>query len=115
MNCSRIFHIVRVIRVIDGDTIDCEIDLGFDIKTTQRLRLARIDAPEKRGTLKPSGLASELACSDFLDAHDNISVTTLKKDSFGRYIAEIESICDGEIVNLSDFLVAAKMAVYREY
>lgn len=37
----------RVTRVVDGDTVDCEIDLGFFVSTRQRIRLAHIDAPER--------------------------------------------------------------------
>ena len=36
------------IKVVDGDTIDAEIDLGFDIKVTKRIRLGGINAPESR-------------------------------------------------------------------
>ena len=38
----------KCIKVVDGDTIDAEIDLGFDIKVTKRIRLAGINAPESR-------------------------------------------------------------------
>lgn len=39
-----------VTRVVDGDTVDCSIDLGFDIQISQRVRLLGIDAPESRTT-----------------------------------------------------------------
>lgn len=42
------YRIKKVNSVIDGDTIDCDIDLGFDVCLTQRIRLAGIDAPESR-------------------------------------------------------------------
>ena len=38
----------KLVRVVDGDTIDCEIDLGFDITVRQRVRFAGINAPESR-------------------------------------------------------------------
>lgn len=42
------FYKLQNIRVIDGDTIDATIDLGFNIYTKQRIRLNRINAPETR-------------------------------------------------------------------
>ena len=38
----------KVTRVVDGDTVDAEIDLGFDITIKKRIRLAEINAPESR-------------------------------------------------------------------
>ena len=37
-----------VTRVVDGDTFDCQIDLGFDLTIKQRVRVAGVDTPEKR-------------------------------------------------------------------
>ena len=42
------YRVKKLIKVVDGDTIDVEIDLGFDISITQRVRLAGIDTPESR-------------------------------------------------------------------
>ena len=46
----------KVLRVIDGDTMICEVDLGFSIKVTERIRLRGINTPEVRGTEKKRGL-----------------------------------------------------------
>ena len=46
------YRVKQVIKVLDGDTIDVEIDLGFDISITKRVRLAGIDTPESRTTDK---------------------------------------------------------------
>lgn len=40
--------LAEVVNVVDGDTIDCEIDLGFRIAIKQRIRLAGIDTPERK-------------------------------------------------------------------
>ena len=45
-----IYRIKSVTKVVDGDTIDADIDLGFDISLTKRIRLAGIDTPESRTT-----------------------------------------------------------------
>ena len=45
-----IYRIKSVLKVVDGDTIDAAIDLGFDISLTKRIRLAGVDTPESRTT-----------------------------------------------------------------
>jgi micrococcal nuclease len=42
------YYVKKVTKVVDGDTIDVDIDLGFDISFTSRVRLAGIDTPESR-------------------------------------------------------------------
>ena len=44
------YRVKQVLKVVDGDTIDVVIDLGFDISFTSRVRLAGIDTPESRTT-----------------------------------------------------------------
>jgi micrococcal nuclease len=46
------YHVKKVNNVVDGDTIDVDIDLGFDISFSSRVRLAGIDTPESRTTNK---------------------------------------------------------------
>ena len=42
------FRVVEINRVLDGDTIDVTIDLGFDLYKKERVRIAGVDTPEKR-------------------------------------------------------------------
>ena len=42
------FRVIKVNRVVDGDTIDVTIDLGFDLYKKERVRIAGVDTPEKR-------------------------------------------------------------------
>ena len=44
------YRVKQVTKIVDGDTIDVDIDLGFSISYSQRLRLAGIDTPESRTT-----------------------------------------------------------------
>jgi micrococcal nuclease len=46
------YHVKKVNNIVDGDTIDVDIDLGFDISFSSRVRLAGIDTPESRTTDK---------------------------------------------------------------
>ena len=43
-----IFRVIKINRVVDGDTIDVTIDLGFDLYKKERVRVAGVDTPEKR-------------------------------------------------------------------
>ena len=42
------FRVVKINRVVDGDTIDVTLDLGFDLMKKERVRIAGVDTPEKR-------------------------------------------------------------------
>jgi endonuclease YncB( thermonuclease family) len=79
----------QVKSVIDADTIDVLIDLGFGVHTMQRLRLYGIDAPEMRS--EAGKIAKEYVKSVLLgaDASMFVYVRTLKdkKDKYGRKLA----------------------------
>ena len=78
-----------VIRVIDGDTVDVDIDLGFYMTTRQRIRLAHIDAPEKRGASKAAGLAATEFLKAILDTDQPVFIRTSKQGKFGRWLGEL--------------------------
>ena len=42
------YRVKKLLNVVDGDTIDVDIDLGFDISLSKRVRMAGIDTPESR-------------------------------------------------------------------
>jgi len=93
-------------RVIDGDTIDVLIDLGFHIASLIRVRLARIDAPE---TSTVEGKLLKTLLSQALIEGTECTVTTSKGDRYGRWIGEITIKGD----NLSDWLLTQNLA--KEY
>mgnify|MGYP003108687258 FL=1 len=73
-------------RVVDGDTIDAEIDLGFDVKISKRIRLSGIDAPESRTRNKVEkklGLAAKDRLTDLLEGAANCF--ELESQEFGKY------------------------------
>jgi len=101
----------KVLRVVDGDTLDLMIDCGFGVHTRQRVRLARIDTPEVRGEERPEGIKAKAFVEDFLHGISQVLVTTQKdKGKFGRYIGEIVVIREGEMINLSDRLLKEGLA-----
>jgi len=80
----------KVTRVIDGDTIDVTVDLGFHVQIRERLRLYGINAPEVRGVDRPAGLAATAWLKEYLTELDNeITIRTIRdrKGKYGRYLA----------------------------
>jgi len=82
------YRVKKVHAVIDGDTIDVDIDLGFNVSYYQRVRLAGIDTPESR-TLdkkeKAFGLESKKKLKEILDAAKVVVIRTEKPDSTEKY------------------------------
>ena len=76
-------------RVVDGDTIDISIDLGFDLTKKERVRLAGIDTPEKR-TKNPKEKEMGYQATEFLEMHlmeaTKLTVKTEKDGKFGRML-----------------------------
>jgi micrococcal nuclease len=82
------YRVKKVLKVVDGDTIDVDIDLGFSISYTQRVRLAGIDTPESRTTDKAEkvlGLEVKDRLKKAIDAATNIVIKTEKPDSSEKY------------------------------
>mgnify|MGYP001401598590 FL=1 len=85
-------YLARIERVVDGDTVVASLDLGCDVWLLhQHCRLSGINAPEKTGGTKASGLASKEHLEALLKGHDTVLVrTTLdKKCTFGRLLVEL--------------------------
>jgi endonuclease YncB( thermonuclease family) len=78
----------KVTRVVDGDTVDCILDLGFSILHKCRVRLFGIDTPESRTRDKDEKVRGKLAAKFLKDAIDNgkkVILRTKLKDSKGKY------------------------------
>lgn len=109
-----------VTSVYDGDTVTVDIDLGLGVwKRGERIRLARIDAPEIRGAERPEGLLSR----DFLRSlilGNKVQIVTIqdKKGKYGRYIGDIYLLTQEEAtfgLCVNDILVENGFAEYRQY
>jgi micrococcal nuclease len=82
------YNVKKVYKVVDGDTIDVDIDLGFNVSYFQRVRLAGIDTPESRTTdlrEKELGLQSKEWLKKKLEGAENIVIKTQKPDSTEKY------------------------------
>ena len=104
------YHVKKVNNVVDGDTIDVEIDLGFDISFSSRVRLAGIDTPESRTkdlAEKKLGLeAKDYVKSKIKDAKE-VVIKTEKMDSsekYGRILGWV--FLDGSKVSVNEQMIA---------
>jgi micrococcal nuclease len=82
------YRIKKITNVVDGDTIDVDIDLGFSISYSQRVRLAGIDTPESRTTdkfEKTLGIESKEYLKKSLKDATEIVIKTEKPDSSEKY------------------------------
>jgi micrococcal nuclease len=83
-----IYRIKQITKVVDGDTIDADIDLGFDISLSKRIRLAAIDTPESRtsdANEKKYGLESKEWLKHKVENAKNILIKTELPDSTEKY------------------------------
>lgn len=100
-------------RVVDGDTLEVTLDLGFSTFRKEKLRLARINAPEIKTA---NGMASKAYLSDLIN--DKIITIQTKKDSkdrYGRYLAEVWITEDlardaSKMINVNDKMLTSGMA-----
>jgi len=81
-------------RVVDGDTVDVTLDLGFDILYNNRIRLHGIDAPESRTSdqeEKVRGLAAKDRVKELCPVGSTVMIKTTKdgRGKFGRILGEI--------------------------
>lgn len=82
------YRVKKVLKIVDGDTIDVDIDLGFDISFTSRVRLAGIDTPESRTTNKEEkvlGLEVKDRLKTLISSASTIVIRTEKPDSSEKY------------------------------
>lgn len=89
--------------VVDGDTIDCDVNLGFNISVRERFRLAKIDAPE---LYTKEGEVVKAKVIDMLEGK-TVTLQVGKKDVYGRWLATV--IKDG--IDINNLMLKEKLAV----
>ena len=102
----------KILHIVDGDTVDAEVSLGFYMWARIRFRIARINTPEVRGDERPEGLEAEARVRELMPEGTEVTIATRKAGKFGRWIGEV-TLDDGR--NLSDVLVEEGHAVYVDY
>ena len=122
--CTFKYRVSSLEKVVDGDTIDVNIDLGFDVCTKQRVRLLGIDTPESR-TRDPEekkfGLLSKKKLKEWClkavaSEKDDIEIELRcpeadSRGKFGRVIAEIWVSEDGQWTNVNKWMCEEGYAV----
>ena len=105
-----------IVKVIDGDTVDVDIDLGFGVwLKKQRIRFYAIDTPESRTRdleEKARGLASKKYFTEIVTKwveEDLLFLHTKKKGKYGRYLGVLYSPAHG--TNINDLLIEEGYAV----
>lgn len=103
------YYKCNVTKIYDGDTITCDIDLGFGIVIQkQKIRLYGINTPEIRGDSRQEGLQSKHKLIEFLENKDIILESIKdKKGKYGRWLGIIYA--DG--INVNDWLIENSLAV----
>ncbi len=107
-------YYARIDTVIDGDTIDLHISLGFDIWQTTRIRIRGIDTPETRTrdlTEKSAGLLAKSRVMDLLPAGSVVRVIGTGRDKYGRTLADI---INSDKISISQYLLSNRLAVPYE-
>lgn len=98
----------KVVRVIDGDTVVLDVDLGFYLTVRMSCRLFGIDAPEVVGETRASGLASRDYLAELLPVGKAVIVDSIKPDKYaGRFDGVIYLSLDNVNVNVDERLVSA--------
>jgi len=118
---ERFWYGATVLNVVDGDTLDLMIDLGFNIHHKIRERLYGINTPESRtkdAAEKELGLKAKKFTTDWLTNHKWVYVNTIpdRNDKYGRILAKIfssDNVSDPKTACLNVDIVQAGLA--REY
>ena len=100
-------------RVVDGDTCDVTLDLGFDILYRSRVRLYGIDTPESRTRNKDEKVRGKLASAFLQKAIDNgekVIIETKLKDSRGKFGRVLGNVIV-DLVNINQAMINSYLAV----
>lgn len=95
------FERAEVTRVVDGDTVDMRIELGFGLNMHDRFRLYGIDTPEKG----KAGNTEATANLKRLIEGKTVSFDYYKKDKYGRHLATIYVLVDGKLYDVNFLMV----------
>lgn len=124
-----IFPVERIEKVVDGDTVDVLVDLGFSVFLSVRVRLAGINAPEVRGEERPQGLVSKEFVEKFVSDFDDKNVKFFLKSyltkgkaklgKYGRVLGDLVKVVETEQETqqylLTEELLKAGLAVVENY
>jgi micrococcal nuclease len=96
------YKVKKINRIIDGDTVDLDIDLGFWLTVSYRVRLLGIDAAETRTKdlkEKEKGLAAKAWLEAELSREGEWIIETHKEDKYGRILGTLYLVGDPVTIN----------------
>jgi micrococcal nuclease len=99
------YIVKEIVKIVDGDTVDIVLDLGFDVYRKERVRINRVDTPEsnsKDATEKKLAIEAKNYVSTWMINQKKIRIKTFKDDKYGRLLGEFYG--DGDVC-LSDLLI----------
>ena len=110
---------IKLNRVVDGDTIDAEIDLGFNVSVKKRIRFKGINTPESRTRdleEKARGLAAKDRLKNILEGANTIQLDSYGVGKYGRCLGELHvDVIDGKecltLANVNELLIKEGHAV----
>ena len=105
------YKVKEIAKVVDGDTVDVIIDLGFGLSKKERCRIAGIDTPEKRTRdlkEKKYGIEATEFMTGLLDKAENLIVRTEKDGKYGRMLGWF--YCDNVNGSLNNLMIEAGYA-----
>lgn len=105
------YKIKKIKRIIDGDTIDVEIDLGFNVTITQKIRLKNVDTPEirtKNLKEKEKGIEAKEWLEKELSREGEWMIDTFKEDKYGRILGIL--YCEGDFVTVNQKILNEEIA-----
>lgn len=106
----------KVLRDVDGDTIEMMIDRGQHLYSVAHMRLIEVNAPEVRGASKPAGLAATAYTLEWLAAAGPAEwpfrLQTYKTDDFGRFLGTLWRVIDGADLDV-DLITSGHAVPFR--
>ena len=101
------YRVKEVVKVIDGDTIDVQLDIGFASYLRKRLRFLGVDTYEVRGDEREKGLLAKARLIEMLGAADQIYVQTVmdSKGKYGRVLAWVWVENNGKLTLVNTQLI----------
>jgi len=98
------FKVKEILRVVDGDTVDLTVFLGFYVTQEIRVRLLDVDAPEIRGKEKIDGFKIKALAAMWFDDHkdDELWIETRKTGKYGRWLGIIRA--KGNQFSFNDYI-----------
>lgn len=104
-------------RIIDGDTLDLDIDVGFEIHAAVRVRLLGVNTPEITGATRAAGLEASAFVQQWCGNRDyNVFIRSYKaktKEKYGRWLVEVWSPDHDQCLN--NELLTRKLAVKTDF